>query len=274
MSSRPEHTAPPEIFYNDTEAQKYSYNSRMIEIQEQMTQRAMELLVLPEDQQCLLLDIGCGSGLSGNVLEEEGHHWIGVDISAAMLRVALEREVEGDLMLVDMGQGMPFRAGAFDGAISISALQWICNIDNSGHKLQRRLNKFFDTLFACLSSCARAVFQFYPENDQQVEVITRAALRAGFFGGTVIDFPNSKKAKKFFLVLMTSSSMPLPKAINGPEGVRSETGVRKRVRGNKKGIIIKDKRSWIINKKKRLERQGKKVRPDSKYTGRKRSSKF
>jgi 18S rRNA (guanine1575-N7)-methyltransferase len=31
--------------------------------------------------------------------------------------VALEREVEGDLFLQDVGQGIGFRAGAFDGAI-------------------------------------------------------------------------------------------------------------------------------------------------------------
>lgn len=57
----------------------------MIEIQEQMSERAIELLMLPEDQSCLLLDIGCGSGLSGSVLEDKGHTWIGVDISSAML---------------------------------------------------------------------------------------------------------------------------------------------------------------------------------------------
>ena len=33
------------------------------------------------------------------------------------LDVAVEREVEGDLFLGDMGEGVPFRAGAFDGAI-------------------------------------------------------------------------------------------------------------------------------------------------------------
>lgn len=31
--------------------------------------------------------------------------------------VALEREVEGDLFLADIGQGFPFRPGSFDGAI-------------------------------------------------------------------------------------------------------------------------------------------------------------
>jgi hypothetical protein len=30
---RPEHTAPPEIFYNEDEARKYTTNSRMISIQ-------------------------------------------------------------------------------------------------------------------------------------------------------------------------------------------------------------------------------------------------
>ena len=33
MASRPEEIAPPEIFYNETEARKYTTSSRMIEIQ-------------------------------------------------------------------------------------------------------------------------------------------------------------------------------------------------------------------------------------------------
>ena len=32
-SERPEHTNPPEIFYNEDEARKYTSNSRMIAIQ-------------------------------------------------------------------------------------------------------------------------------------------------------------------------------------------------------------------------------------------------
>ena len=51
----------------------------------------------------------------------------GMDISEAMLDVALDREVEGDLCVSDLGQGLPFRTGTFDGAISISAVQWLCN---------------------------------------------------------------------------------------------------------------------------------------------------
>lgn len=49
-----------------------------------MTDRAIELLALP-DTPCFILDIGCGSGLSGAVLEEDGHYWVGMDISKDML---------------------------------------------------------------------------------------------------------------------------------------------------------------------------------------------
>lgn len=34
-----------------------------------------------------------------------------------LIEVALEREVEGDLFLQDIGQGFGFRPGSFDGAI-------------------------------------------------------------------------------------------------------------------------------------------------------------
>nr|CAD7201287.1 unnamed protein product [Timema douglasi] len=262
--SRPEHLAPPEVFYNESEARKYSENSRMVDIQLQMSERALELLALP-DSMCYILDLGCGSGLSGHILETNGHVWVGIDISVAMLGIAGEREVEGDLILGDLGQGIPLRAGVFDAAISVSALQWLCNADKKSHNPVKRLYKFFSSLYASLvrsaledwsglghllmcefplsefkvvaigcrecseysggvaqvkvliSRTARAVFQFYPENNEQVELITSQAMKAGFYGGVVVDFPNSTKAKKFFLVLITGENMVLPQGLGTNE---------------------------------------------------------
>lgn len=63
-------------------------------------QRALELLALPQDGiPRLLLDIGCGSGLSGEALTDEGHSWMGTDISPAMLDVAREREVRPHMLM-------------------------------------------------------------------------------------------------------------------------------------------------------------------------------
>lgn len=113
----------------------------------------------------------------------------------------------------DIGQGLPFKPGMFDGAVSISALQWLCYANKASHNPTKRLYSFFSTLYACLSRSARAVLQFYPENGEQVELITAQATKAGFYGGVVVDFPNSAKAKKMFLVLMTGGAAPLPKAL-------------------------------------------------------------
>jgi len=274
-ANRPEHVAPPEIFYSKKEAEKYTSNSRMIEIQVQMSERAIELLCLPEDEPCLILDIGCGSGLSGEALEENDHSWIGVDISEAMLDVAKERGVEGDVCLGDMGKGMFFRAGTFDGAISISALQWLCNADKRSHRPSERLYRFFSSLYSCLSRGSRAVFQFYPENSDQIELVTQQAMKAGFGGGLVVDYPNSSKAKKFFLVLMTGGNQKLPAALGTESSEDHVQYTKDRIRDKiQRGKSVKSHKAWIIEKKERRRKQGKDVRPDTKYTGRKRSGRF
>lgn len=274
-SRRPERQAPPEIYYDETEAKKYTQNTRVIEVQEKCTERAIELLALPEDTTSLILDLGCGSGLSGETLTDNGHMWIGMDISAAMLDTAIDREVEGDVMLGDIGQGMPFRPGMFDGAISISAIQWLCYSDKQTHKPSKRLYKLFMTLYACLSRGSRAVFQFYPENDQQVELIISQAMKAGFTGGLVVDYPNSSKAKKIYLVLMTGGGGPLPSGLQDESQSKSQAIFerREKIRNMKQSESIKG-RQWVMKKKDRRRNQGKKVATDSKYTARKRSGRF
>ena len=138
-----------------------------------MTHRALDLIGLTTPS--LILDVGCGSGLSGEILSQtvdEGtpagpHVWVGFDISASMLGVALEKEVEGDLVLADAGQGVPFRPGTFDAAISISAVQWLCQAETSEDSPAGRLSRFFNQLYASLKRGGRAVCQFYPKNDEQ-----------------------------------------------------------------------------------------------------------
>jgi len=277
--SRPEHLAPPEEFYNETEAKKYAGSSRMAEIQSQMSERALELLNLPDDGvPRYLLDIGCGSGLSGDVISDHGHYWCGIDISIHMLSVALEREVEGDVVLQDMGQQLCFRPGVFDGAISVSAIQWLCNADKTSHNPIKRMKTFFQSLFGCLSRGSRAVFQVYPETPKQMELITTTAMKCGFSGGLVVDYPNSTKAKKYFLCLFAGPQFgALPQGLDGDEaaeaaGISNIDRTRKSKRKRDDGKPAKKSREWIMKKKEQQRLIGKtEVRPDSKYTGRKRA---
>merc|ERR1711971_307138 len=91
-------------------------------------------------------------------------------------------------------------------------------------------------------------------------------------------YPNSSKAKKFFLVLMTGGSQPLPAALGAEETGAASVGARfessREKMKNIRGKSVKKSRDWIQEKKDRARRKGKDVRPDSKFTGRKRKDKF
>lgn len=218
--SRPEGSMAPNMFYNDNEAGKYNSSSRMINIQAEISERAIEMLALPPNQRSYILDVGCGSGLSGKALEEAGHYWVGCDISQSMLDVANDRDEEnGDLIHTDMGLGLPFKPGSFDGVISISAIQWLCYSESKDQDPKLRLNRFFSSLYSVLKRDARAVLQFYPESSEQALLVLQCASSVGFAGGLVIDYPNSTKAKKYYLCLSFERSYQIPQALGTEEGV-------------------------------------------------------
>lgn len=273
--SRPEDTLPPDLFYNDVESRKYTTSSRIKNIQADMTNRALELLDLKEPS--FILDVGCGSGLSGEILsgveEDEGgpHTWIGMDISSSMLAQALERDTEGDMLLADIGQGVPFRAGTFDAAISISAIQWLCNAETSDVSPEGRLKRFFDGLYASLRRGGKAVCQFYPKNSQQRSMISNAAIKAGFGAGILEDDPETKNVK-VYLVLSVGGG-DVTGAVSGMNDVDVMDSRRKeRKRG--KEVEKKGSKAWIMRKKSQMEAKGKVVKQSSKYTGRRRKTAF
>jgi len=63
-------------------------------------------------------------------------------------------------------------------------------------------------------------------------MITNAAMKNGFTGGLIVDYPNSKRAKKYYLFLMAGYSeeiiqdartaIELPKAKTGEPGDSDE----------------------------------------------------
>jgi 18S rRNA (guanine1575-N7)-methyltransferase len=321
--SRPELTGHASLFYNAKEAKKYDSSSRMIGVQREITERAIELLRLPpaSEKPSFILDVGCGSGLSGKVLEEQGHVWVGCDVSRDMLEVANDRIEQkrlsamghgddgsssssssssslneedmdhddtdmqsnnkkdasfGDLMHHDMGTGLPFRPATFDACISISALQWLCYSNAKDQIPKKRLTRFFSSLYQVLRRGGRAVLQFYPETAEQAVLISECAAKVGFAGGVVVDYPNSAKAKKHYLVLTFERGFKAPVGLSdtGLNQVRVDSERRdgsKKVHKKKKNGKTKE---WILQKKDTQRKKGKDVRQDTKFTGRKRKDKF
>ncbi|PQE30986.1 hypothetical protein CJF32_00006026 [Rutstroemia sp. NJR-2017a WRK4] len=248
-----------------------------------MTNRALELLDLTTPS--FILDVGCGSGLSGEILSsvppDEGgpHIWVGMDISASMLDIALQRDVEGDLLLADIGQGVPFRAGTFDAAISISAIQWLCNAESSEVSSAGRLSRFFNGLYASLKRGGRAVCQFYPKNEEQRTMISGAAIKAGFGAGILEDDPGTKNAKLYLVLTVGGGEVEgerggdITGVVRGMDGV-DVLDARKKHREKGRREVKKGSKAWILGKKEQMERKGKVVKNSSKYTGRKRHITF
>ncbi|MCJ1276801.1 hypothetical protein MMC21_004608 [Puttea exsequens] len=270
-------SSPPDLFYNDAEARKYTTSSRIQSVQAEMTHRALSLLALPSPS--LILDIGCGSGLSGEIISSVPpsaggpHIWVGMDISASMLDVALQRDVEGDLLLADIGQGVPFRAGTFDAAVSVSAVQWLCNAESSGTSAGGRLTRFFGGLYANLRRGGRAVCQFYPRDGRERRLVCGAAVKAGFGAGVLVDGEGTK-GEKVYLVLSVGGGK-IEGVVEGMEGVDiEEREGRRGERGRREGGKVKGGKAWIREKKEKMERRGKVVKRDSKFSGRKRRVQF
>ncbi|KAF9886183.1 Williams Beuren syndrome chromosome region 22 protein [Aspergillus nanangensis] len=278
--SRPEDVLPPDLFYGDTESRKYTTSSRIRNIQADMTHRALDLLDLKTPS--LILDVGCGSGLSGEILSQvprdQGgpHTWFGMDISPSMLDVALQRGVDGDLFLADIGQGVPFRPGTFDAAISISAIQWLCNAETSDVTPEGRLRRFFEGLYASLKRGGRAVCQFYPKNDIQRSMISAAAMRAGFGAGILEDDPGTKNGKLYLVLTVGGGGLrgDITGVIDGMNDVDVLDARRKAAEKGRMPVSRKGDKAWIMRKKEQMTKKGKVVKANSKYTGRKRRTAF
>lgn len=243
----PELSGPAELYYDAERSARYTQNSRIVHIQRELAERCVDLLEMEEAG--LVLDIGCGSGLSGGVLTECGHMWVGVDISTDMLGLCRKRGEGLDCVRMDMGSGLHFQPGMFDGVISVSAIQWLFQSYESGSHPIRRIRTFFTALYSVCKPSARCVLQFYLKSQKHVEILRNEAVRAGFNGGIQIDKVGTRSVKHFLVLTLRTGER------------------RERERKEKKTGRV----GMILQRKEKLRQRGVEVPRDTKYTGRRRS---
>jgi SAM-dependent methyltransferase len=80
------------------------------------------LRALGDVRGALVLEAGCGTGRFGETIAGVGASVAGLDLDAAMLRVASER-VRFPLVLAD-GHRIPFQDGAFDAAVAVTLCEF------------------------------------------------------------------------------------------------------------------------------------------------------
>ncbi|KAL4448005.1 hypothetical protein ABPG75_005224 [Micractinium tetrahymenae] len=209
--SRPENAASaPELYAQDHER----YHSQNAALQLDMASLATTLLGLQAPRAAgLVADLGCGSGLSAAAL---GRHagvggWVGTDITPEMVQLAAASSSgAGGVAVSDFGQGLPLRAACLDGAISVSAVQWLCSAADPPASIRR----FFSGLHRSLRPRARAALQIYPEGDSQAQQLVKGAQACGLDAGFFVAFPHSSPAKKCYLLAQRPQ-----RAQQAPQGV-------------------------------------------------------
>ena len=194
MALLPEDYILPELYYTEERAKQYEQNSRIQKIQREMTQRALE--ILNKTPPALYLDVGCGTGISMQVLREAGFGGIGIDIAEPMLAIARQKGLK--VFKADFTIQIPFDSNYFDYIISISTLQWIFHGFKPATILEKGKNTVAE-MYRVLKPQGVAIIQFYPQNEDQLTLAGKI-LKKKFHVMKIIDDPNIPKRKKIFLL--------------------------------------------------------------------------
>ncbi len=186
---RPEDEKTVGYYYDDREAERYAKSNSMRKIQEQLTLRAIELAKFPLGSK--VIDAGCGAGFSAIILREIGYKVYAFDLLQQFVEKCKEKGFAakvGDL------RKFPFK-GKFDGIVSISALQWV------SAKGMNEVAKVAWEFWKHLKKNGKAVIQFYPKSETELNAVAREFKIVGFKTIVITDNPRNARKRKVFLML-------------------------------------------------------------------------
>lgn len=159
---------------------------------------------LEEDLPLIVLDLGCGTGFSSEMLAEYGFRVIGVDILHDMLSKAdKKRRMLGipnlELILADINY-LPIRNHSIHFIISISAYNFIIYEKRGQRNKRMVMNNTAKYLHKILKHEGRMVIEFYPENDEELKLFNLSFIENSFEGFMVKSVPNQKSGQTFLLL--------------------------------------------------------------------------
>lgn len=182
--------------YMGEKAQVYEQRRGLKRIKTMTTARALELLDL--EKKSFILDIGCGTGWSTEIIKNEGHIVIGLDLSKDMIKLAQKKGI--DTILADM-RYIGIKSNYLDGSISISALNFVAENSKTKKEIKNNYTKVASEIFRILKPGGKAIFEYYPQSDIELKISTQVFSSVGFQGGLVIDGVGTRKEQKFLVLV-------------------------------------------------------------------------
>jgi len=153
----------------------------------------------------LILDLGCGTGFSSEILIENGFKVIGIDILPDMIlkarekKKALKEKKNLELILADINQ-LPIKTNIIDHIISISSYNFITFGKENYDERVKLLGETAKYLNKILKKRGRIIIEFYPKNDHELDIFNKSFINNGFEGFMVKNNPMQKSGQTFLLL--------------------------------------------------------------------------
>ena len=157
------------------------------------------------EQNSLLLDLGCGTGFSSEIMSTSGFRVVGVDILKDMLYKACEKKhlyseyKDIEFILADINS-LPLREMTFDHVLSISAYNFINHGLLKNNEKIKRLNATAQYLHKILKPLGRLIIEFYPLDEQELNSYISSFINNGF-NGFLIKKHEKQKSGQTFIIL-------------------------------------------------------------------------
>jgi 18S rRNA (guanine1575-N7)-methyltransferase len=156
----------------------------------------------------LVLDLGCGTGFSSEILSENGFRVIGVEILKDMIFKAREKKKDDEkpldieYILSDINN-LPFRANSINHIISISAYNFITHSLTILKEKEILLEQTARYLNEVLKNHGRFILEFYPSDEQELNLFKSSFINNGFDGFIIKQHLNQKSGQTFMLLKKT-----------------------------------------------------------------------
>ena len=165
----------------------------------------LEKLDFLNDGPFFMVDLGCGTGFSTEILVERGFRVVGVDVLQDMLskiktkKKHMNNQNNLELILADINY-LPLRSSSINHAISISAYNFITHRADSIREKTKIANNTAKSLYKLIKPDGRIIIEFYPKDDSELELFTSSFNTNGFNGFVIKQNPNQKSGQTFLLL--------------------------------------------------------------------------
>jgi SAM-dependent methyltransferase len=158
-----------------------------------------------KDNEYLVLDLGCGTGFSSEILSANGFRVVGVDILKDMIyKTRVKKKIDKDFQKIEFAVAdinfLPFRIDSIDHIFSISAYNFIIKDMVNPKEKVILLAKTAKKINEILKTKGRIIIEFYPNDEKELNLFKTSFTNNDFKGFMIKQNPNQKSGQTFLLL--------------------------------------------------------------------------